>query len=428
MLWLRKEFENLRKENGAFWALLLMLVCLAFSIRFMVSLSTLFLVIFCVLSMRRKELLKNAFSDPLFICMAFLFLIQAAGLFYTSDVNKGWKEVTQKAGIIGIPFFFCAIGKLPRKSIRRLLSYFTGALLIVCLYCIVYALIRYYQGADASVFFYHDLVGHAGHHAVFFSFYLLFCFIYWVECLLENAIRKTEQGIIIVVLFCFLLFLFLLSSKLAIVSTVLYVFFSLFRFIRRGAARFFPAIGIFLILVLAIFALTDNPVRDRFSDLAGENGRLFEEGKFSQATYFNGLQFRLLTWRFTKEILSEKQAWALGVSPGDAQHLLNRKYREMDMYLGDEKENSGFLNFNCHNVYLQTVLESGIVSLLLLLVFIGLLFRRIYKQKNTRALYFFLSMVAFGFTESVLSSQYPILLFVFFPFLFLVEERKPATY
>ena len=86
------------------------------------------------------------------------------------------------------------------------------------------------------------------------------------------------------VLFCFLLFLFLLSSKLAIVSTLLYVFFSLFRFIRRGAARFFPAIGIFLILVLAIFALTDNPIRDRFSDLAGDNSRLFEEGKFSQAT------------------------------------------------------------------------------------------------------------------------------------------------
>ena len=98
------------------------------------------------------------------------------------------------------------------------------------------------------------------------------------------------------------------------------------------------------------------------------------------------------------------------------------------MYLGDEKEKSGFLNFNCHNVYLQTVLESGIVSLLLLLVFIGLLFRRIYKQDNTKALYFFLSMVAFGFTESVLSSQYPILLFVFFPFLFLAEERKPAAY
>ena len=153
MLWLRKEFENLRKENGAFWALLLMLVCLAFSIRFIVSLSTLFLVVFCVLSGRRKEFLKKAFSDPLFICMAFLFLMQVAGLLYTSDVNKGWKEVTQKAGIIGIPFFFCAIGKLPRKSIRHLLSYFTGALLIVSLYCIVYALILYYRRADASVFF-----------------------------------------------------------------------------------------------------------------------------------------------------------------------------------------------------------------------------------------------------------------------------------
>ena len=112
-----------------------------------------------------------------------------------------------------------------------------------------------------------------------------------VEFLLENTIRKTEHRTIMGVLIWFLLFLFLLSSKLAIVSTILYVFFSLFRFVRRGAARFLSAIGIFLILVLAIFALTDNPVRRRFSDMAGENSRLFEEGKFSQATYFNGLQF-----------------------------------------------------------------------------------------------------------------------------------------
>ncbi len=147
------------------------------------------------------------------------------------------------------------------------------------------------------------------------------------------------------------------------------------------------------------------------------NRLLFTETVFSPDIYFNGLQFRLLTWRFTYEILRDKRAWLFGVSPGNAQHELNHMYQEKKMYLGENGKDGGFWNFNCHNVYLQTLLESGILGLIFLLASIFYLVKMALKERQQITLIFFGVLLLFGLTESVLSSQYTILLFVFFPLL-----------
>jgi O-antigen ligase len=136
----------------------------------------------------------------------------------------------------------------------------------------------------------------------------------------------------------------------------------------------------------------------------------------------------LLTWRLTGKILSENKAWLFGVSAGDAQQKLNEQYKLSHVYLGDGKLSTGFLNFNCHNVYLQSLLESGIVGLIILILFIVFLLIQIVKTKNWMALIYFICMIAFGFSESLLSSQYPIQLFLFLPLLLLVSNYKDQSY
>ncbi|HRN54925.1 MAG TPA: hypothetical protein PLL71_00660 [Agriterribacter sp.] len=152
---------------------------------------------------------------------------------------------------------------------------------------------------------------------------------------------------------------------------------------------------------------------------------LFLQKKYNPGVYFNGLQFRLLTGRFTLEILSEQKAWLLGVSAGDGQKYLRKKYIEADMYQGDGVHNEGYLMYNCHNIYLQTSLESGMIGLFsLFFVIITLLFK-IIKRKKRAALIFFLCMLVFGFTESYLSRQFGIVLFTFMPLLALsVSDHK----
>lgn len=405
-------------EKAVSIVLLITLISLAFSIRFVNSISIIALVLLVLLDSQRKKMIRKAFSDPLFLTMALLFFMQIVGLLYTNNKSAGWREITQKAGLIGIPFFFCAIQSISAQRLKYIMTGFSLSLMVVCIYCLFHACILYSQGSDLSVFFYHKLVSPFQHHAIFFSFFLFYCIVYWLGGgigMLEG--EKYKKGLLGLVLFFFVM-IFLLSSKLVIGVAFLYFIIFLFRRWKNNKKpmAFYSSL-IAVVAVVIIFSITDNPVKNRFADLAAGNAKLFQQDKFSPDTYFNGLQFRLLTWRFTYEILNKKNAWTMGVSPGDAQYELNQKYTEMDMYLGDGKTDTGFWNFNCHNVYLQTTLESGCIGLFFLLLAMTLFIVYAIKQRKLNALIFFMSIMTFGFTESIASSQYTILLFLFFPLL-----------
>jgi O-antigen ligase len=418
----------IREENNyrraIFYVLMSTVVCLAFQIRFVNSFSIFLLVVLVMLHPQRKLLLKRAFTDPYFLSMLALYLLVVAGLLYTADMRAGWKELTKKAGFAAIPFFFCAIRTLPASDMRRLMTGFSLSLAAVSLICLVNAVIRYRNGEGSSVFFYHELVALFVHHAIFFSFFLFYCILYWTAEGFQYTARKRRLPLLVLLLF-FLVIILLLSSKLVIgISLVYLIGFSLANLFSRRSKWLLTAFLVFVIVAAVLVAGTRNPVKERFADLIEGNSELFRQERFSPDIYFNGLQFRLLTWRFTAEILNKRHAWLLGVSPGDAQHELNKRYTETGMYIGEtDKRRTGFLNFNCHNLYLQTVLETGLLGLLFLLSAIVLFFVKAVRRKKITALIFFTAMLAFGFTESVLSSHYTILLFLFFPLLSLSAEK-----
>ena len=405
-------------ETIFFYALAITLVSLAFSIRFLNSISIALLPLAILIHPRRKQLMSAAFRHPVFISFFIFFLFQLSGWFYTGDEKQHLREMEIRTGMLVYPFFFCAVSKLDFRIHRRLMRLFSLSLAIVSTVCLVYASWQYSRQSDASVFFYHELVALFHHHAVFFSFFLFYCIIYWLETgIKEPGNRERKKWVTLMVLF-FMIMIFLLSSKLVLVLILLYLLFFVGRFFYVGRKRWILPVFISLIaLLIALIALTENPVKKRFADITTGSGDLFRQETFSPEIYFNGVQFRLLTWRFTGEILDQKDAWLAGVSAGNAQHELNRRYTETRMFLGDGSGSGGFRGFDCHNVYLQTLLESGIVGLILFLIACGFLLAQAIRRSNTHALVFFLALLIFGFSESVLSTQYALQLFLFFPLL-----------
>jgi O-antigen ligase len=132
-----------------------------------------------------------------------------------------------------------------------------------------------------------------------------------------------------------------------------------------------------------------------------------------------------LNWRLTSKILQSEKAWPAGVSPGSAQHKLDSAYSAAGIYMGDEqRRDSGFRGFNCHNVYMQTLLESGILGLLFLIAIIFLFLKKSIERKRFSAAMFFLAIIIFGIVESVLSAQFAILLFTLLPGLLLSREAS----
>jgi len=174
-------------------------------------------------------------------------------------------------------------------------------------------------------------------------------------------------------------------------------------------------------------------VRQRYLELAQGNVKLFEQKKFDPGIYFNALQARLLQYRFALEILRERRAWVFGVSPGDSQDLLDQKYIDADMYIGDPNQGPhrkvrGFIGYNFHNQYVETLVRDGIPGLVVLLTIFGLLFTQLVLRWRTRqASFTVLTLLLFFIPEAPLTMQHGIFLFCFFP-LVLFSSRSAGLH
>jgi O-antigen ligase len=150
-----------------------------------------------------------------------------------------------------------------------------------------------------------------------------------------------------------------------------------------------------------------------------------EREKFNPGDYFNGLQFRLLQWEFVPGILNDHKAWPLGVSPGDAQNYLNQRYISKNMYVGTvERGDKGFIGYNTHNQFLESLLETGLVGGLVFLLICWSLVRMIWERKSAGLSFITILLLIYSFSESVFETQYSIFIFLFFPLFFYLPNRK----
>jgi len=125
----------------------------------------------------------------------------------------------------------------------------------------------------------------------------------------------------------------------------------------------------------------------------------------------NGLNLRLIQWRFGLEILNESNDWITGVGIHEAQKKLNQKYVQYGLYTGYEgTSDTGYLNYNFHNQYIETLVRSGIIGLMILLTMFVRLFL---LPKSTLFAVNWIIFICFVFfmTESALERQLGIVYF-----------------
>lgn len=364
-----------------------------------------------------KSLFNNPTHRSLLIACALFFVLQLAGLLYTENIIETWSRIRIKTGLILVPL--AAMLTLPGiLSQKRLLFQFTMLVAAASLYCIINALQVYQHTGDSSAFFYHDLVKPIGQHAVYFSLLVFIGLVFLLEngAGKELSLHKALQLILFIYLSAVLI---LLSSKLVIGFYLAYLVFYTARLIKRKNTG--PAAGIMLAAVIALGAsivfATKNPVKDRFADILKGDLSLVTQENFDPGIYFNGLQFRLLQWRFVPEILNENKAWLVGMSPGDAQRALTQKYISKNMYTGDtSKEDEGYLAYNTHNQFLESLLHNGIAGLLFVFFICYALVRMAMSGRQSLPVFTIVLFMAWLFFESVFETQYGVIIFIFFPF------------
>lgn len=353
------------------------------------------------------------------------FIVQGFALLYTHNTNAGLFIQQINLGLLAIPVAVFYSPMVNRENYGMLMKWYTAILFIASVIALVHAWQLYVHTGNTSFFFYHPLVYIYSGHAIQYSVLVFIGILFLIE---ENTTHENikNRHFVLFLLIYFTVFLFLLSSKLVIAVFLLYIFYLIIctnEFFRKLSHRMGAMLTILAALII-IFT-TNSPLRKRVSEEMQSNISFIEKNEFSPADYFNGVEFRLISWRFAYEILNENHAWLLGVSPGDAQDLLNTKYQKLKMFTGGLPDNrKGYLDYHTHNQFLQALLETGIPGLAAFILICAGMIRLAKKSRNRSMIVLTILLLCYCFADAVLKTQYGVILFVFFPlFIFKGSEH-----
>ena len=122
--------------------------------------------------------LKNSF---LITCCLF-YLLQAAGLLFTTSPGESAAHLLMKTAIVLVPLTLCCNDYMNGRVRQKLMNWYIWILTVVLLYCQLVALHKYFfLAAQTDVFFYHQLVSPFKQHAVQVSIFLFAGFLYLLE-------------------------------------------------------------------------------------------------------------------------------------------------------------------------------------------------------------------------------------------------------
>ncbi len=423
------EHNTTRTINDVLFVLYLaFFVSLIFAFRAVTSISVALLLVTGIVKNRnqQKSFFNHNLKNPLLFFCALVFLLQFVSLLYTSDMEQGWKNIRLKSALVVIPLSLCCCDYLNETTRRKLLKWYCLALFCACLYAVFHALYRYSLTHNYSVLLYHPLVSIYSGHAVQFSILVFISLLHLFEALTKKTIVFSKYADLFLIAF-FLVFLFLLSSKLVIAFFLVYFLYAMIRsFLFRSINAKFMIISFVSLTVFSLFIFsTQNRISNRFKEIVQTDFHFIKRERFNPGDYFNGLQFRLLQWEFVPGILNENKAWLVGVSPGDAQNYLNQKYISKNMYTGTvARGDKGFIGYNTHDQFLESLLETGVIGSLLFLIICWSFVKMIRERKKAELSFVTILLFVYSFSESVFETQYSLFLFLFFPLFFYLPKTK----
>ena len=409
----------------------ILFISIVFSFRIFASISLIVMLAFALLYNRLdtggwwNKTFVNVFNIGCFL----YFIVQGLALLYTHNTKEGFFIQQINLGLIAIPIAVFYSNLIKRKNYGLLMKWYILILFTASVIALVHAWQLYVHTGNTSFFFYHPLVYIYSGHAIQYSILVFIGILFLIE---ENTSHENikNRPFVLFLLIYFTVFLFLLTSKMVIAVYLLYIVYLIIctnEFFRKLSYRMGAMVTILVALII-IFT-TNSPLRKRVSEELQSNISFIEKNEFSPADYFNGIEFRLVSWRFATEILNENHAWLFGVSPGDAQDLLNAKYRKLNMFTGGLPGNrKGYLDYHTHNQFLQALLETGIPGLAAFILICTGMIQLAKKSGNRSMIVLTILLLCYCFADAVLRTQYGIILFIFFPlFTFKGKEEREAA-
>jgi O-antigen ligase len=405
--------------------LYLIIASLVFNLMKVNSISIMLLILLWLIegNFAQKWLLLK--KDKLFLAYCLYFFVVLIGMFTAPNIIMGWKKTEIKLGFFVLPMVFCSIGFVDTRLRQNAFTIFNFCTAIALIYCMLVVTRQYIYSQNIELFFYHNLVSPIRHHAIFFSVFVFLNLVF----LIYEARYKPRWMRILWIMF-YLISIILLSSKMVLLVFLVFLIYLMIKgYKKKQRKKPIIILSVLFSIMMVMFFVINSPVKSRFVDMFRTNMSILKKEKYNPGDSFSGLQFRLLLWRFTYEILEEKRAWLLGVSPSNAQASLREKYLAMDLYAGDRKKGThGYLDYNCHNQFLQELLQSGLIGLSAFVFWCITIVQLCIHKKDVLLNALVFIMLCFFCTDSVFERQYGMVLGTIFPLLLLYSNSNTKKY
>ncbi len=380
----------------------LILFTLPLSIRLNSLAIVLGIVVFIIFAIKKYQRKSNDLLIHLTIPVL-LFLIFTFGVYNELTNFDVVKELEQKLPLIAIPVLF-VLGSINSSKFKQAsLAGLIISLLLAGILMLTESCLEYLETHNYSVFTYHQLTEPFSIGAIFFSFFLVVILLQITEVSWLLNLKKLR----FVIIAFFVLLLFLSTSKLMMVLGLPIL---IFRYWTQIKVSLLKNKKLIPILVLGLSLMTI-PTILRIKQISDPNLSIVFADKYYYDSPLNGLNLRIIQARLGLEILSENESWLTGVGISKSQYLLNNKYLEYGIYTGySGTPDTGYLNYNFHNQFVEILVRSGIIGLLLLL-FMFLMIIKIPLNRRFVSNWIIFLIFMFFLTESVLERQQGIVYF-----------------
>jgi hypothetical protein len=356
-------------------------------------------------------IISNIFYDrPVFKKAQITLAILPMGLFLwylisgllQSSLTELMPFMERKASLMFIPILMLLSQNIKGISLKWAMRGFMAGLLLAGLHLLIRAAILFLSGKEMIEWTYHGFTQPYALGAIYFSWYLLISVAYLILADGDSLIARYKTILIVF----FSLLILMASSKLFVTLLIPLLIWHLVKLKLNRRQYILVSMVIMLIMISGA-----RPFLNRLEEVRNFNQDLILQDRYEYNSPLDGISLRLIQWRLGLEIISEHNAWISGVGITETQNLLNSKYVEYNLYTGNEElGDKGYLDYNYHNQFIETMLSAGIVGLGILLLIIIATFTY-YRNMLVFPLISILITILFFFTESVLERQAGILVF-----------------
>ena len=414
-------------ENNLFLLVFLLLI----SIPFPYFVNNIVLALFVIFSIKNYKRNNYNFSTAL-VFPLILFVIMVLSYFWSIDGKATLSAIPKEIALLLFPLAFLFNQKFSGAQIDRIKKYYSYSMVILTLFFIARAVVRYAILQDTRVFFYHGenaldygLVPKLL-NAIHVSVYVALGFFYFIS----KEIKTNFDYFASALLFGFIL---MLSSKNIVLVVILLSLLYFFYFSKSSHKLRLRNLIVFGILIGLVFSF--GRIKNRFlSEFQANNNKSLStniiEGvpngvhfvsikeawsneTFTANDYFPGTAFRVYQFRIFTELLSENNIFFTGFGLNASYPKIEEKANQYNLYQGTGGD-TGYQNKNFHNQYIQTFAELGFFGLLVLILMLLINLKNSINSKDFIHFAFAILMISLFLTETFLWRQRGVVFFTLF--------------